>query len=102
MNTTDQRITALEAQVARLIRLLESQGISDWQSPSQAATALGVSHYSLKREIARSRLNPKRSDLKEGVHFRNIGSPDAERPTWQINVPRFREFLAIPIEKRKA
>lgn len=98
---TEQRITALESRILQLEKLLETQDISAWQSPVQAALALGVSRGFLIQEIARVRINPKTSDFKEGIHFRHAGRPGAARPTWQINVPKFREVLSVPIEKRK-
>lgn len=100
--TTERRIKALEQQVAELQQLLESQGISIWQSPAKAAPVLGVSRDFLIQQIKKSRLNPRHSDLKNGIHYRSAASPGAIRPTWQINVIRFQEILAIPAEKRRA
>ncbi|GAC1497411.1 MAG: hypothetical protein NVS2B14_11410 [Chamaesiphon sp.] len=99
----ERRIASLEQQVLILTQsLLNREPLkTTWVSVPEAAIALGISKATLLREIRRSRLNPRNSDLKCGVHYRHKGKPDAERPRWQINVAEFSRFLAIPLEKRK-
>lgn len=101
MSTLEQRVKELESQVAWMRTVLESQGISLWMQTRQAAATLGVSRDFLLDEISRSRLNPKDSDFREGIHFRHIGKGGAVRPSWQINIVEAQKIFSTPIERRK-
>ncbi len=99
----EDRVAALEQQVETLKQLIAAQkGIDLWLTPSKTSSVLGVSSDYIRKQIRRAHIHPKSSELKYGKHYRNKGSVNAARPSWQVNVVEFSKFLAIPVEKRKS
>ena len=100
-----KRLEILEAQQQWFSRVLETYGIRGlWLSPGKAAPLLGVSRDRVMAEIERAermRANSQKGDLVYGTHYRNIGDPELEQPTWQVHVVEFEKLLAIPPDERK-
>nr|WP_290223998.1 hypothetical protein [Trichocoleus desertorum] len=101
----NQRLEIVEAQQQWFSRVLETYGIRGlWLSPGKAAPLLGVSRDRIMAEIERAermRATNQKGDLIYGAHYRNIGDPESELPTWQVHVAEFEKLLAIPPDQRK-
>lgn len=97
----EKKVAHLEEQLERMRQMLVKQGVDEWVSLPKAAIALGISRIRLLDEIHQAQNQPRKSDLKYGVHYRNKGRASALTPTWQINLAEFSNYLAIPTEKRK-
>ncbi|MDX2240174.1 MAG: hypothetical protein NW224_05780 [Leptolyngbyaceae cyanobacterium bins.302] len=66
---------------------------ADWMSSGVVCQKLGIS----TKHLARLR---EEGLLKEGKHWRNIGRPQAARPTYRYHLKLVEKALEIPAELR--
>lgn len=66
---------------------------SDWVPSGVVCEKLGISFKHLTR-LREEGL------LKQGKHYRNIGRPQAARPTYRYHLKRCESALEIPMEVR--
>lgn len=99
------RLDNLEAEVKRLKEIVFlATGINpdeNWVSPPVAAKAHGFSANTIKRQIERAesaRAIGQHPQLSYGVHYRK--KPETE--DWQINLPKYGDWVNLPPEKRSA
>ena len=95
----------LDEVVAWMQQILAAQQIDGpWLSPAQAAPILGVNRNWILREIhvaEQQRIQRKPSDLRLGVHYRDVRDPSTSKPCWKVNFQEFQKILAIPPDQRK-
>lgn len=104
----ESKINALEQSLSLITTILHTKG-SDigWMTPAVAGKHLGVSRAIIMREINKAellRLQPTKGRsplLAYGQDYRDVRSPGAMRPSWQVNVQgKIKSILAMTPESR--
>ena len=68
--------------------------MSDWLSPEQAASVVGVSAHAIRERLRRN----AEEVISSGLARRVDAGDDGGRPRWQISLALIKEWVGAPVE----
>lgn len=89
----EQRIESLEAKI----------NVQQWLSPEKAAVFIGCKKDKIISEInraERARNNQESPDLKLGIHYYDMATPNSTKSRWKVDPYKFLAVLQTPRENR--